>query len=465
MTPSDCLRRSSALGFLVIFALLICSAGSAAAAEATPTPRAILSREGSGRATAYADQNKIITVRNKTHVVWLDADDVGFHVRGRTLNRDTGDWSEVVTIGEAQDNHGGPSLTVDSNEYLHVVYYPHHRPVRYRRSVRPNDLSEWSAESEFGEGLSYPTMICAPDDTLILTARRGYFDDAGVYVDSQHIEQELWMKRRNEEWERKSTLIRSRFPRYAQFATSLAWGPDRKTIHLSSRIYETGLDAEAPPTTTVGYLTSADGGETWTSATGERISLPATAQTIDVVAQGTQSDGRQFNAGPLAVDSAGVPHLIYTEKQQGRTTLYLATPASDGDWTRRDLTAEFPEQIRSWSVDLGMGGGISVSDSGRMTIAAVVLNPSAEERGTLKEWGHPSTEVLRLWSDDSFTTINAELLQPTNALEPHWLVNLERATGHNPVPLEPGIIFTAGVAGEGLKDLKLENRVLWQPRN
>ena len=165
------------------------------------------------------------------------------------------------------------------------------------------------------------------------------------------------------------------------------------------------------------------------------------------------------------MDSTGVPHLVYTAKQHGRTTLYLATPASGGGWTQRDLTAQFPEQARGWSVDLGMGGGISFSVSGRATVVAVVLNPSAEERGTLKEWGHPTTEVLRLWSDHDLTSFHAELLQPINAQEPHWLVNVERATGHNQVPLEPGIIFTAGVAGAGLKDLKLENRVLWQPRN
>lgn len=457
-------RMKAAVACCVGFWLLIVSAASLAGSEADPAARSILSREGSGRATAYADQTKVITIGAKTHVVWLDADETGFHVRGRTLYRDTGRWSEVVTIGEAQDNHGGPSLTVDSEDHLHVVYYPHHRPVRYRRSVRPNDLSEWSGETEFGEGLSYPMMICAPDDTLILTARRGYFDESGVYIDGQHMEQELWMKRPNGVWTRKSTLIRSRFPRYAQFATSLAWGPDRKTIHLSSRMYETGLDAQAQPRTSVGYLVSADGGETWTSAKGRRISLPATAETMDIVAGGSERDGRQFNVGPLAVSRAGLPHLVYTEKHEGRTTLYLATPAAGG-WARRNLMEAFPAQIRDWSTDLGMGGGISFSDSGRMTVVTVVLNPSAEERGTLKEWGHPSTEVLRMWSDDNLITINTELLQPTNSREPHWLVNVERATGHNQVPLEPGIIFTAGVAGEGLHDLKLENRVLWQPRN
>jgi len=83
----------------------------------------------------------------------------------------------------------------------------------------------------------------------------------------------------------------------------------------------------------------------------------------------------------------------------------------------------------------------------------------------LKEWGHPSTEVLRLWSDDEFTTTYSEILGPVDEREPHWLVNIERATGHNRVPAEPGIIFTAGIAGAGLKDLKLENRVLWQTAN
>ena len=33
----------------------------------------LLSENGSGRATAYADCNKIITLQDKTHVVWLDS--------------------------------------------------------------------------------------------------------------------------------------------------------------------------------------------------------------------------------------------------------------------------------------------------------------------------------------------------------------------------------------------------------
>ena len=181
-----------------------------------------LSSQGSGRATAYAEHNKIVTLDGKTHVVWLDADKERFWVRGRTLDRDSGEWSAVTTMGPAEDNHGGPGLTVDSRGYLHIIYFPHHGPFRYRRSSRINDLSAWDEEICFGEGLSYPMMICAADDTLIVTARRGYYDADGKDLEGNRMEQELWKKPRGGDWKRVSTILRSRHPGYAHFAASMS---------------------------------------------------------------------------------------------------------------------------------------------------------------------------------------------------------------------------------------------------
>ena len=95
------------VGFIACCGIAATVHASTVSAAMPPAARATLSVEGSGRATAYSDQHKIITVQDKTHVVWLDADQLRFLVRGRTLDRTTGQWSEVVTIGEAQDNHGG----------------------------------------------------------------------------------------------------------------------------------------------------------------------------------------------------------------------------------------------------------------------------------------------------------------------------------------------------------------------
>ena len=159
-------------GCIVLGIALESGAAWAASTAPNPSARFLLSSEGSGRATSYGESNKIVTVGGKTHVAWLDAIAEGFRVRVRTLDRRTGQWGPIVAIGDGQDNHGGPALIVDSKGYLHIVYYPHHQPFRYRRSVRPNDASEWGPEIKFGEALSYPVMLCAPDDTIILTARR-----------------------------------------------------------------------------------------------------------------------------------------------------------------------------------------------------------------------------------------------------------------------------------------------------
>ena len=41
--------------------------------EAEPSGLLLLSREGSGRATGYAEANKIVTVGLRTHLAWLDS--------------------------------------------------------------------------------------------------------------------------------------------------------------------------------------------------------------------------------------------------------------------------------------------------------------------------------------------------------------------------------------------------------
>lgn len=446
---------------LALVATLVAPFSEAPASPESGVAPVVLTERGSGRATAYQEQSKIITFGEKTHVVWLDAEATGFKVRGRTLDRVTGQWSPIVSIGEAQDNHGGPTLTVDSKGYLHVVYYPHHAPCRYRRSTRPNDLSEWEPEIQFGEGLTYPSMICSPDDTLILTARHGYYLPGGD--GAVRIDQELWKKPANGQWRRESILMTSRVQGYAQMPAALAWGKDGRTIHLSTRIYEkspAGVERQS-----VAYMVSGDAGVTWAKSDGTLVSLPATADNMDVIASDVSGLHPSFASGPVGVDAQGNPHVLYSAAIGKTTRLYLATPVVGLGWTRRDLSAYLPEEIRGWNVTLGMGGALTFSETGRATIVAVAVNVPIEERTPLKEWGHPSCEIVRLWSDDGLRTFQSEILAPKNTEQTHWLPNLEHPTGHNRVPKEPGIIYTVGGAGAGLKDLDLNNQVWWKPAN
>lgn len=414
----------------VVWSLAVLLALDSVAAEPAP-----LSQQGSGRATGYAEANKIVTWEGKTHAAWLDSPEDGFRVRVATLDQGTGTWSEPVTVGEAYDNHGGPALTMDSQGYLHIVYYPHHHAFRYRRSMRPNDASAWEEEVEFGERLTYPTLVCGADDTLYLTARRSHSD--------RPWEVELWTKKKGAKWERKGAILRSRHKGYAHFQESLAWGPDHRTLHLACRFHEKSDKEAYGRIQTVAYMVSRDLGETWESSQGKPIETPASVDEIEVLERGGVDFARSLRSGAMAVDGQGVPHLIYsvTEGEEpGRTV--IARPRADGSWEKIAMAEFVPQKWKGWTLE--MAGGLSFTEAGTLVAVATVQRSKEGEIA----WGHASNEVVRFESRDGGKTFSFETVSPVSGDVSHWLPNIERATGWNAVAERPGILYTAGGAGE-----------------
>ncbi|MBT5901467.1 MAG: hypothetical protein HOH58_05095 [Opitutaceae bacterium] len=409
--------------------------------------RFLLSNEGSGRATAYVESPKIISFDGKTHAAWLDTPPAGgFSVRIRTRDNATGEWSGVTDIGEATDNHGGPALTVDEEGYLHVIYYSHHHPFRYRKSVRPNDSSEWTEYAEFGVDLTYPALVCATDGTLIMTARRSFKEKPW--------ELEMWTKAPGGDWARQRSILRSRHLVYTQFTASLAWGPDHKTLHLGARIYEVPGEDAMVSITTVGYLASDDNGVTWRKANGDAVALPATPETFDSVSAGRTSHGQSLHVGSMAVDAKGKPHLVYGVKTEETAQSYWASLAEHGQWQRHHLNPYLPGKFREW--DLFMHGGISFGADGQPLIVGTVM----QVQPGMHEWGEVTTELVRFHSHDGGTTFTADILDKPDAESPRWMPNIERPTGFNEVADQPSFIYTDGVRGDALHDV-LSNHVYW----
>ncbi len=425
-------------------AWLACAVGVAAAAGAAAEVK-VLSTAGCGRATGYAEANKIVTVGGKTHVAWLDSPAEGFRVRIRTLDHETGRWSPTYTVGSAHDNHGGPALAVDSKGYLHVAYYPHHHPMRYRRSKRPNDASAWTGEERFGRRCTYPTLVCGRDDTLYLTCRES---DAGRWVAN------LYVKPPGKPWRKGGAILRARFGGYAHFQEALAWGPDHKTLHLSCRIYE----GPGGRHQTVGYLVSGDSGRSWRRADGREVALPATAETVDVLAslgaRKPQVEAQSLRCGAVAVDADGAPHVLYSEADARGARLVLARPDARGRWSRRSL---MPAVAGTWpGCGLTMPGGLTFGGDGRLFAAGTLVRPDPND--PLSFWGHPSSEVV-LIEKEARGRLEARMVSPPDPKVPHWLPNLERPTGHNRVD-RPGVIFTAGTRGKKNTEV-LSNKVCW----
>ena len=405
----------------------------------------VLSEHGCGRATAYSEFNKIVTVGEKTHVSWLDSEGNKFLVRIRTLDRNTGQWSPTHTVGDAYDNHGGPSLTSDSSGHLHIVYYPHHHPFRYRRSLRPNDASQWTEEIEFGKTCTYSSLICMPDDTLVLACRES---------SKERWRLNLYEKPPGGAWGGPRTILHGQARSgYTRWQAAMVLGPNNKTIHMSFMLYEQALKKVGYA---VGYLRSNSGGHTWQRYDGTPVDLPATPETIDVVAGARTADGpANFRPGNVALDPSGRPWLIYCRMDRQPFDTWIARPDDNGGWRSVSLLPSIQERWPDRAVKTP--GSIVYGLGSTMYVAVTTVDKSVEAESA--QWGHPSAEIALLISEDWGQTFEVIGISSVDPSVPNWLPNLERPTGPHSVGI-PTLIYTHGLRGTTNKDI-MRNDVIW----
>jgi len=405
----------------------------------------VLSQDGCGRATAYSEFNKIVTVDKKTHVAWLDSKNDQFLVRIRTFDRNTGKWSPTYIVGQAYDNHGGPSLTSDSGGFLHIVYYPHHHPFRYRRSIKPNDASEWTKEVQFGKTCTYSSLICMPDDTLVLACREST---------KQRWLLNLYEKPLGDAWQGPRTILHGQAPSgYTRWQAALALGWDKKTVHMSFMLYEQAIRKVGYA---VGYLRTTDWASTWQRSDGKPVALPATPKTIDIVDGTSTVDGpMNFRPGNIAVDPQGVPWLIYCRMDRQPFETWVARPDPETGWQKISLLPAIQKKWPDRAVKTP--GSIVFGRDGTMYVVVTTVNSNVKDETAL--WGHPSAEVVLLVSKDQGHTFSVFQISPPDSSVPNWLPNLERPTGHQPVDM-PSLIYTHGHRGKTNKQI-MSNEVVW----
>ena len=405
----------------------------------------VLSSSGCGRATAYVEANKIVSAAGKTYFSWLNSEGEDFAVYMCSLDHSSDQISDPVKIGNAQDNHGGPALTIDSQGYFHIVYYPHHQPLRYRRSLQPHDISAWTKEQQFGIDGTYPTLICGPDDTLYCTVRRSNAEHPwGV---------ELFTKARNGVWQPSQYILVSRSQGYSHFQESLAWSRDDKILHLFCRFHEFSDKEVYGRKQTIAYMRSPDFGVSWNKVDGTPIELPAQADDLDVLERGGVDLGLILRAGGMAVDTTGAPHLVYSKQgdREGKTFLVKVMQNQIGEQIL--LNKFLPKQFENWM--LTMPGSVTFDSDNNMYIVAQISKINDGEN----YWGHPSSEVVLFYSKDQGNSFSCRLVSTLDKKRAHWLPNIERNTGHHKINHHPYCMYTAGPPGTGNSDI-LANDVL-----
>jgi len=146
----------------------------------------------------------------------------------RTYNLKTKQLSAPVLIGcggrNAEDGHNWPGVVADSQGLLHVVINGHHDPFVYTHSVRPWDITEWTAPEKVAAGTSYAGLICDDHDNLYTVTRHS---DPGYYFKLS-----LHRKPAGQPWAAPQQLVIPYKPYYHVYYHKLTLDPVRQRLWL-----------------------------------------------------------------------------------------------------------------------------------------------------------------------------------------------------------------------------------------
>lgn len=397
----------------------------------------LISDVGSERATTGAG-NKIVTFKGKTHVVWQKAARLGYFNKVRTYDHADGQWSKEVSLNQGVDNHARPVITVDHQGYLHVVMSGHNSTVTYRRSLRSNDASEWGQVEEAGAG-TYPSIACGRDDTIFLAVRA--MDQKGA---------DFYVRPKDGKWKKRARIVKrgDEYSGYAGFSTGLT--VDREgTLHAICNVYEGKSGAHQA----VCYMRSRDNGNTWETATGELVAVPARPEEMDLLLDDSTERLKAVtwpwinSRGNLVTDSRGRVYVALVSHIEKPGEVILATTGDQEEWTTRTITAAeraFPD-MRPIGVSATLS--ITADDAIHLLLELVPLDDGWVQGKPLRATvfrEEPVKRLVLLVSRDQGRTFELRsIVEPGKMFN---MANMERPTGVNVLPAgrTPPIVYFDG---------------------
>lgn len=215
----------------------------------------------------------VVSRGSKVHVAWGEATDPNEKAPGVptyvvTYDRETGQLGTPALVGygpPANDIHNSPSITIDSQGYLHVLIGTHGRPFQYVRSLKRNDANAgWTEPVTMGNGLrqTYVGFVCGPDDALHCVYRL-WRSATDPFPASHHAVLAYQRKEPGKPWEPPKVLLVPPFSEYSIFYHRLTI--DRAgRLFLSYDYWSTYWFYRTDhPGTRRALLMSADSGQTW----------------------------------------------------------------------------------------------------------------------------------------------------------------------------------------------------------
>lgn len=232
----------------------------------------VVSERVLGHSAHSGSPSCVVSRGDRVHVIWSEATDPAEKVPGApayvaTYDRSTGKLGTPAFVGygpPANDVHNTPSITIDSQGYLHALAGTHGAPFPYAKSLVPNDAGGWTEPKILGEGLrqTYIGLVCGQDDTLH-TVFRLWKSQEPPHPKSIFATLSYQRKPAEGDWQPPQVLVIPPFSEYSVFYHRLTI--DRiGRLFLSYDCWSTyWFYRNDHPGTRRALLLSADGGRTW----------------------------------------------------------------------------------------------------------------------------------------------------------------------------------------------------------
>ncbi|WP_282112410.1 BNR-4 repeat-containing protein [Maribacter stanieri] len=413
----------------------------------------ILSRKGSSRATAYIDSNKIIETEEYVFITYLIYKDGKHFIALKSFSKENKTWSTEVILDKVKDNHGGGSLVIDSQGYLHIAYGPHVGPFVYRKSVNPNDIEYFGDPMFVGNNMTYPSLAIDNNDKIYLLGRHTIIKGKwSLRLFNKNAEDKNWSSGKDILYSNYANWpdikdIKKGDPKYLYVKNGYSrWNKSividkLNNLHITFKNYEYLPRNEKYSFTNsgnggsylIGYLKSEDGGITWKNK-DKLITTPAYPSEIEIIDGNSDPKKVECNYGisNLILDKHNTPHVAFSKEFDSTSTFYLAYKKGD-IWERKLINHDKTNQSFMYSPS-----SISYFDN-HFYIVATAINKSNYDRQELwgKEQRHSFIQIFKL--NSRYKIVKVFSSQDLMVSNPSWLPSLGRG---NEYP--PKLLFTQG---------------------
>lgn len=252
----------------------------------------------------------------------------GFVMLGK---RKTGsrNWELVQTNykGNIKDAHNSISIVVDDSGYLHMAWNQHNTQLNYCRSKQPLSLEltdKMEMTGKLEKSVSYPEFYKAGKNKLLFLYRDGSSGNGNLVMNEYHLQQKKWTRLHD-------NLINGEGKRNAYWQACI----DAKGNTHLSWVWRESPDIASNHD--MCYAVSKDGGISWQKSTGEKYTLPITAETAEYAATIPQQH-ELINQTAMVTDKNGNPIIAsYWKDESSCCPQYHLIYKQQNKWVQQDL--------------------------------------------------------------------------------------------------------------------------------